>query len=101
MTNIIASDDNIVFQFTDNVTVTGLFNENSNSKLIYIPPSPGESSNKDRWAIITAAGPNVTMCKVGSRVMIKQGMWTPGFTVNGRKFWKSEQKHIIAIHDET
>lgn len=101
MTDIKATTTNIVFQFTDTVTATGLFNENSDSKLIYIPPTPGESSNKDRWAIVVAAGPEVTVCQPGSRVMIKQGMWTPGFTVNGRKFWKSEQQYVIAIHDGT
>ncbi len=101
MTQITVKDDNIVFQFLDTVTATGLFNENSDSKLIYIPPSPGESSNKDRWANVVAIGPDVTMCSVGSKVLIKQGMWTPGFTVNNRKFWKTEQQYIMAIHDGT
>lgn len=98
MTDIVATSDNIVVRFMDNVTACGLFNENNSSNsLIYIPPTPGESANKDRWAIVISVGPTVDCCEVGSQVLIKQGMWTPGFKVDGNKFWKTEQQFVIAI----
>ena len=92
--------DSIVFQFEDTVTVDGLFNENSTSKLIYIPPTTTESGNKDRWGYVTDVGPDVTLCKVGDRVLIAKGMWTPGFMVGDHKFWKTEQQYLVAIYDK-
>ena len=101
MTSIIATGSNIIFEFEDKVTVDGLFNENTEtSSLIYIPPTPSESGNKNRWVKVKAVGPDVTVANVGDRVLVSQGMWTVKFLVDGKRYWKSEQQYVIATDDK-
>jgi len=100
MTDIRATENGIVFQFEENVNVHGMFNENKANDLIYLLASPNESTNKPRWAKVVATGPAVRECKVDDRILIHNAMWTISFVVNGKKFWKTDEKQVLAIAEK-
>ena len=90
--------DGIIFQFYDDSTSTRFVNKTKSGIAIAI--SAKDQANVDRWGVVTAIGPDVKSAKVREAILVESGFWTPSFDVNGDKFWKTDEQHVILTADK-
>lgn len=88
----------IIFQFYDDSTSTRFINKTESGIAIAI--SAKDQSNVDRWGVVTDIGPEVKQVKVGEAILVESGFWTTSFEVNGHKYWKTDEDHVILTADE-
>lgn len=98
MTHLEPLKDGIIFKFYDDATSTRFVNKTASGIAIAI--SAKDQANVDRWGVVTTIGPDVKQVSVGEAILIESGFWTPGFDLNGERFWKTEEKHVMATADE-
>lgn len=90
--------DHIIFQFEEKV-VNGIFQDTTSFGFI-LNPSHEFSKEGSRWATIQEVGPTCSAnLSKGKRVLVEQGMWTDGFSVDHHTFWRTEEKHILALDE--
>ena len=90
--------DGIIFQFYDDSTSSRFVNKTESGIAIAI--SAKDQANVDRWGVVTKIGPDVVSIRVGEAILIESGFWTPGFEVNGFKYWKTDEQHVILTADK-
>lgn len=92
-----ALNDTIIFSFVDRV-YHGTFVENSESGL-YLGFVKEDTAKAPRFGIVKAIGPKVTLVKVGDKILIDALMWTDSYTVEGVKYWNTNEEKVLAIQD--
>ena len=98
MHKIKSIESNIIFQFVEDVTSTRF--KNSSASGFIITSDDGNQTSQPRWAKTIDVGPNVTEIKPGDFILIEAGKWTPGFELNGERFWKTDDQRVIATSDQ-
>lgn len=93
--------DHVVFTFDEGVHDGQFTEENIGSIMMY---NKGKNFNHDaeysRWGTVTAIGPLVTEVKVGDHVVVEKHKWTPEFTVDGHRVWRTNEKNILAVEEQ-
>lgn len=95
-----ALNDSIIFTFREKVR-NGMFvpDEKSMGGLIVIANAE-DSSKKLRTVDVKVVGPAVKEVKVGDAIIVEPLMWTDEFKLDGVSYWKTTEKHVIAIVEE-
>lgn len=97
---LIPLHNTFLFQFL-NETTNGMFVDRNKGQIILTTPDTASQGNLARWAKVTHVGAEVKCCEVGDVVLIAPGKWTPGFEIDGQKYWKSDDEWILALGDES
>ena len=98
MKTISALSNNIIFQFVEDITSSRLVNSSSSG--IIISSQDKTQTGVPRWGKVTNVGPDVLDVKVDDFVLIEHGKWTPGFYVDGKRYWKTDEDMIMCTGDE-
>ena len=85
-----------IFRFVDDVTSSGLFEKGSPSSGIIMKASFDESAKMPRWVNVLAVGPDCEGIVAGDVVLLPNLRWTEHFKHDGEKYWRSEEKEIVA-----
>ena len=91
--------NSFLFAFV-NDTAGGLFIESSKAGIILTNQDYMASGKYARWGKVLAVGPDVVDFGNGDLVLIEFGMWTPGFTHDDIKIWKSDVTKVCAIGED-
>lgn len=91
--------DCFLFAFT-NDTSGGMFIEKNKGGIILTNQDMLSQSKYARWGKVLAVGPDVTSFKNGDLVLIEYAQWTPGFTFDEVKVWKSDERKVCAIGED-
>ena len=93
--------DHVTFIFDDEVH-DGQFTEQQRG-LIWLANQGKDfhqDTNLSRPARIVQVGPDVKFLKEGDHVIIELYKWTPGFKVDGKEYWRTEEQYVIAHIDD-
>lgn len=95
--NIRAIHNHIVFQFLDNVTTAGVFDETVSTGGIVLPSDKHESAKAPRWAKIISLGPKCSdlLRKDGCEILIDALRWSPGVKYQGEVFWRTDEDQLL------
>ena len=88
----------VVFQFIEETTTTRFINSTRSGLLV--SAQDGQQAQRPRWGKVVAIGPEVKEVKPADYVLIESGMWTTGFYVDGKRFWKTDESKVLGIGDE-
>lgn len=95
--------NHIIFTFEDGTVYRRgkeQFNEETETGFQIV--SWDETSKKARWGRIFKVGHEAQdEFKPGMRVLIEALMWTPGFVINGKKYWRTDSSNILAVDPTT
>lgn len=91
--------NNFILQFLDS-TQDGRFVPRTKSSIILTNKNDAEQSGAPRWAIVISVGPDVTCFTPGEFVLVGAGRWSQYFTVDGTKYWKSDEDQVLAVTNE-
>lgn len=94
-TTIIPLRKNIIFKFIEDTTSTRFINSTASG--LIVSSQDGQQTNLPRWAEVHAVGPDVTEIKQGDFALIEAGMWTTGFYVDGKRFWKTDEDKVLGV----
>jgi hypothetical protein len=98
MTQIQAIENNIIFQFVEDVTQTRFVNSSEAGFLIN--SNDGNQTLMPRWGKALHVGPEVLEVKAGDFILIEPGKWTFSFRVDGGRYWKTDESKVIGVSDE-
>lgn len=87
---------NIIFKFTDETLSTKFVN--SSHAGILIAPSDN-NQNTARWGQVVCVGEQVSDVAAEDFILIEKGKWTSSFTVDGKRFWKTDEDQVLAVSD--
>ena len=93
-----AIQNNIIFQFTENVTQTRFVNNSASG--IIISQDDGNQTLYPRWGKALYVGPDVREIKPGDFILMEQGKWTLGFLIDDVRYWKTDEDKVICTADE-
>jgi co-chaperonin GroES (HSP10) len=99
MATLRALNNDIVFQFIDDVNTKGRFIEGMSSSGIILGSSDDDSARRPRWAKVVAIGPKCTSVEIGNEILIPALRWTLGATFEGAKYWKTRDNELVAKRD--
>lgn len=92
--------NHFLFQFV-NDTTTGMISSRNRGQIIIANPEMMEQGKYARWAKVLAIGDDVKDFGVGDIVLIEPGKWTIGFPHGAERYWKSDDRWVLAIGDES
>lgn len=97
--HIEAIHNHIVFEFLDKVTNKGEFERSDSHGGITLLQSADDSAGQPRWAKILSLGPTCDplLQTPGCEILITNLMWTAGVPFDGRKVWRTEDTHVLAV----
>lgn len=77
------------------------FTQKNKGRIILPNAAPDIDRQGDfaRFAKVLAIGQSITDFKNGDVVLIAALKWTPGFTHDGVKIWKSDDSHVLGVWD--
>lgn len=90
--------NNVIFKFIEDATSTRFINSTSSG--ILVAHNDGTQASIPRWGKVTHVGPDVQDVAIDDFILIEAGMWTPGFYVNGERFWKTDDQKVMCLGDE-
>ena len=93
-----AIQNNIIFQFVEDVTQTRFVNTAASG--ILIASDDGNQTVYPRWGKALHVGPDVREVKPGDYILIERGAWTFGFKVEDIRYWKTDESKVIGVADE-
>lgn len=93
-----AVNNNVIFQFIDETLSSKFVNTTKSGILI---PLDNTQSQIPRWGRVTHVGPDVTDIEVDDFILIEKGKWTQGFYVNDVRYWKTDNREVLATSNET
>jgi co-chaperonin GroES (HSP10) len=96
--NIRAIENNVIFQFVEDVTQTRFVNSSASGFII--SSSDGNQAITPRWGKAISVGPDVMEIKVDDYILVEQGKWTTSFRVGERRYWKTDESKVIGVSDE-
>jgi len=90
-----------LFEFF-NDSVNGMFVQRNKGVIAIAHASlrPEEQGKAARWGKVLAIGDRVKDFAVGDTVLIAPGKWTPGFTHEGVRQWRSVEEEVLAIGED-
>lgn len=91
-------DNNVIFQFVEKALMGRFVNEHHGG--ILISSEDTYQTNLPRWAKATHVGSRCTTVQPGDYILIEPGKWTTGFTVDGERYWKTDEEMVILASDE-
>jgi len=95
--NIKAIENNVIFQFVEDVTQTRFVNSAASG---FIISSTDNNQTLDpRWGKAISVGPDVTEIKNNDFILIEQGKWTTSFRIGNDRYWKTDDSKIIGVSD--
>ena len=97
-TELIAIKNNVIFQFVEDV-ISNRFVNSTESGLI-VSSLDGNQSGLPRWGVVVSIGEDVDGIEPGDNILIEPGKWTPGFFVDGKRYWKTDDDKVMCISDE-
>lgn len=97
--NIESVNNNVIFKFIDE-TLHNKFINSSKAGIVISSLDIAKQSNIPRWGRVTKVGPLVEHINEGDYILIEQGKWTQGFYVDNVRYWKTDDKMIMATSDE-
>jgi co-chaperonin GroES (HSP10) len=84
----------VLFSFLDDTGgQAGTFTERTRTGLII--PKLQSTQKGERWATVTAVGPDVVGLSPGDFILIEPLMWTRHVVFEGEKVWKTNTDKII------
>lgn len=96
--NLQPINDNIVFQFKDEVKDGHFVDKIRETGLIVDLGGDHERSGRfSRIAKVVSTGPKVNenVCKVGDEIVIEHLMWTEGFKYQGSEYWMTQPRCVL------
>ncbi len=95
--NIRAIRNHIVFQFLDNVTLAGVFDETKSTGGIVLPSDKHESAKSPRWAKIVCLGPECSdiLRGDGCEILIDALRWSPGINYQDTNIWRTDEDQLL------
>jgi co-chaperonin GroES (HSP10) len=97
--NIKPIKNNIIFQFVDRVNSQGQFEKDRTDSGIYLQASVDDSAKQPRWVNVVAVGPGCETVKPGMQALLPNLRWTSYFSMDGQKYWKTDEKEVVAVRD--
>lgn len=88
----------ILFRFND-ATRKGMFEDVSAGGL-YLGRSMELSLQEARWGTVIEIGCDVKDVAVGDQILIEPLKWTDGFEIDSIKYWKTQERFVLAIGEE-
>lgn len=89
--------NHILFEFLDRVDANGQFTQTTSVGIHLI--GGHETSAKDpRWARVLITGPQVyeDLKQPNVEILIDALRWTEGVVFDGKKYWKTDDKQVLA-----
>lgn len=92
-----AIHNHIIFEFVD-ATSKGQFTEKTEAG-IQLLGHFDNSSKEPRWARVLVTGPDVDseLCTPGCEILIDNLRWTEGVELDGKKYWRTDDKQVLAF----
>lgn len=89
--------NHIIFEFLDGLDSKNQFTQTTESG-IQIAGHFDASAKEPRWAKVLAVGPEVSeeLTEAGCEVLIDNLRWTEGVVFEGQKFWRTDDKQVLA-----
>lgn len=99
--NIRPIKKSFVFQFNDDVTSNGEFDNGTTAGGIILQSSFDDSAKQARWVTIVAAGNDCddVVFHPGAQVLLPALRWTEASKFEGQKIWKSDETQVVAYKD--
>jgi hypothetical protein len=96
--NISAIENNVIFQFVEDVTQTRFINSSASGFIIN--SGDGNQTLWPRWAKAVSIGPDVMEIEVDDFILVEAGKWTTSFRVDDQRYWKTDDSKVIGTSDE-
>lgn len=93
---IIPLGNTIVFKFLDRVNNKGEFERDATASGIQLLAGFDDSAKTPRWVRVLAVGPKVENINAGDQILLPALRWTAGVTYGESKFWKTDEKQVVA-----
>lgn len=92
-----AIHNHIVFQFVDNVTFNGRFEEGQSAGGIVLLESHDSSAKAPRWGKVVSLGPKCSeqLRTPGCEILIDALRWSIGVDYNGQKLWRTDEDQLL------
>lgn len=89
--------NHILFEFLDKLDKNGQFTQTTSFGL-HLMGDHSDSANSSRWAKVLATGPDVAteLTRPNCEVLIENLRWTEGVVFEGKTYWKTDDKQILA-----
>jgi hypothetical protein len=89
--------NHIIFEFLDKLDSQGQFTQTSDAGL-HIVGHFESSAQQPRWARVLTVGPQTdeVLADAGCEVLIDNLKWTEGVVLEGKKVWRTDDKHVLA-----
>lgn len=95
---ITALGNSVLFTFVDDINSRNEFVKGATESGIVIAGDTFDSSAKQsRWVNVFAVGPDVKTIKAGDQALLPALRWTEGIKHDGLRFWKTDEKEVVAI----
>lgn len=88
----------VVFTFVESIIGERFVND-SGGAIVLLSDDKAQTSFP-RWGKVTNVGPDVTDISVGEHILIEAGKWTAHFFVDGKRFWKTDDEHVLCTADK-
>lgn len=103
MSTVQALHNGIVFQFeelTKGFGKNNSFDETSKGG-IYLGGNFDSTAKNPRWGIIVSVGPDVKDSSLvpGARIFIEALKWTNALTLDGVKYWKTDDDCVLLVEE--
>lgn len=89
-------NSNIIFTFDEETSSGGFIPKTGG---LIIVPQNIEHNREPKWGMVESVGPSVHDVKPGDYILIEPLMWSLGFELEGKKFWKTDESKVMAISD--
>lgn len=93
-----AVKNHIIFEFLDGLNSSRQFTQTTSSG-IHVVGHFDTSASEPRWARILAAGPDVDadlLAGEACEILIDNLKWTEGVEYEGKKYWRTDDKQVLA-----
>lgn len=89
--------NHIIFEFLDKLDSQNQFTQTTETG-IHIVGHFDNSAKEPRWAKVLALGPNVSdeLRQPGCEILIENLRWTEGVEFEGKKYWRTDDKQVLA-----
>jgi len=95
---ITTENNNVIFQFIEQNTSTRFIN--STAAGLLVTETDGQQASIPRWGVVIAVGSAVKDIVTDDYILVDAGKWTPGFYVDGKRYWKTDDSMISLVSDE-
>lgn len=87
----------VIFTFIEEIT--GERFVNSTDTGIITTSLSIDQTGHARWGRVTNIGPKVEGISIGDYILVEPGKWTAHFHVDGKRYWKTDDKQILLVSD--